>query len=152
MGEPFVVSRCQYTLGNLYWEKGDRKKAIHHFEVSLDASSPNWHNVLFWTHYFLAQLFYDEGRFDDAYAHMGHAKLHAANNHDINLLAKAAGRRAVFLHGQQRFEEARSEALGALDLYQKLGAAGQVERVGKLLLQIDSDAQANGRSGHPSCA
>jgi len=53
-------------------------------------------------------------------------------------------------HGQDKFEEARSEALGAVDLFQKLGAANRVEGTRELLLRIDGDAQANGRSYHPS--
>ena len=148
-GEPYLVSKCQYTLGNLYRDKGDRKKAVHHFEVALDASSPTWHNRLFWIRFFLARLFYDEGRVDDAYVHIGHAKSHAVNDHDTFLLAGAMEVEAGFLRRQHRFEEARSETLGSLNLFQKLGAANQVERVGKLLLQIDGDAEANGRSGHP---
>jgi len=150
-GEPYMVSDCEYTLGFLYQKKGDRKKAIHHFEAALGiASSFNWNNSLFWICFFLAQSFYDEGRFDDAYAHIGHAKSHAANCHDTFLLAGAMEAEAGFLRRQNRFEEAKSEALDSLELFQKLGAAKQVERVGKLLLQIDSDAEANGRSGHPS--
>ena len=150
-GEPYLVSKSHYTLGYLYRKKGDRKKAIHHFEVTLGlASSSNWLNLLFWIHFFLAELFYDEGMVEDANAHIGHAKSHAANDHDANLLAHAMEFQAVFWNGQQRFEEARSEALGAIDLLQKLGAADRVERVREFLLRIDSDAQVNGRSCHSS--
>jgi len=148
-GETYLVSKSQYTLGALYRRKGDRKKAIHHFEVALGhASSSNWFNQLYWIHSFLAHSFYDEDRFDDAYAHIGHAKSHAANDHDTFLLAQAVWQQALFLHGQHRFEEAKSESLGALDLLQKLGASDNIEGVRKLLLRIDSDARANGRSGH----
>jgi len=151
-GEQFLVSGCQYTLGNLYQKRGNREKAIHHFEAALGiASSFNWNNMLHWVHSFLARLFYDEGRFDDAYAHIGHAKSHAVNDHDTFLLAGVTEVQAGFLRRQHRFEEAKSEALDSLELFQKLGAAKQVERVGKLLLQIDSDAEENGRSGNPSC-
>ena len=148
--EKFLVTNCEYALGYLYQEKGDRKKAIHHFEVALDiASSFNWFNSLFWICFFLARLFYDEGRVDDAFAHIEHAKSHAANEHDTVLLGQAMGRRAMLLKGQHRFEEARSEALGALELSQKVGAMGWVELARELLSQIDSDAEANGRSDHP---
>ena len=150
--EPYMVSVCKYTLGSLYQDKGDRKKAIHHFEAALGIASPfNWHNTLFWICFFLAQLFYDEGRVDDAFAHIGHAKSHAATDHDTILLGQATARHAIFLNRQHRFKEARSEALTAVDLFQKLGAADRVERVGKVLLQIDSDAEENERSGNPSC-
>ena len=150
-GEQFQVSISQYTLGFLYREKGDRKKAIYHFEIALGlASSSNWLNLLFWIRFFLAQLFYDEGRFDDANAHIGHAKSHAANDHDTNLLAHAMEFQAILWNGQRRFEEARSEALAAVNLFQKLGAVDLVERVRELLLRMDSDAQANGQSSLPS--
>jgi len=148
--EKFLVSISQYTLGFLYREKGDRKKAIHHFEIALGlASSSNWLNLLFWIRFFLARLFYDEGRFGDANAHIGHAKSHAANDHDTNLLAHAMEFQAVLWNGQRRFEEARSEALAAVDLFQKLGAADRVESVRELLLRIDSDTQANGQFSPP---
>ena len=150
-GERFLVAGCEFTLGYLCREKGDRKKAIHHFEAALGiASSFNWNDMLFWTFYFLARLFYDEGRVDDAFAHIGHAKSHAANEHDTILLGQATARHAVFLNGQHRFEEARSEALAAVDLFQKVRAADRVESVRELLLRIDSDAQENGQFSPPS--
>ena len=151
-GEQFLVSSCKFTLGYLYREKGDIEKAIYHFEEALGiASSFNWLHSKFWICFFLAQSFYDEGRVDSAYVHIGQAKLHAINDHDTLLLARAMEVEAGFSRRQHRFEEAKSEALGSLELFQKLGAAKQAERVGKLLSQIDGEAEANGRFGHPSC-
>jgi len=151
-GEEFLVCNCEFILGYLSREKGDREKAIHHFEAALGIASPfNWLHLQFWICFFLAQSFYDEGRADDAYTQIGHAKSHAVNDHDTLLMARAMEVEAGFSRRQHRFEEAKSEALDSLNLYQKLGATKQAGRVGKLLLQIDSDAEANGRSGHPSC-
>jgi hypothetical protein len=52
-----------------------------------------------------------------------------------------------FWHRQHRFEEAKSEALRALDAFEKLGAADDVERVRELLQQIDLDACESGDDG-----
>jgi tetratricopeptide (TPR) repeat protein len=66
---------------HIYHSKGEREKAIYHFEAALGiASSFNWHDQLFWIHYSLAELFLDEGRFDDAHAHVERAKSHAVDN------------------------------------------------------------------------
>jgi tetratricopeptide (TPR) repeat protein len=137
-GEQFQVCHCHHVLGTIYRSKGEFKKAVHHLEVALGIASPfNWHNLLFAFEDSLADLFFDEGRFDDAHAHLEHAKSHATNDNDPLLLARAMWRQAEFWHRQHRFEEAKSEALRALDSFEKLGAADDVERVRKLLRQID---------------
>jgi tetratricopeptide (TPR) repeat protein len=87
------------------------------------ASSFNWHDHLFWAHYALAELFLDEGRFDDAHAHVERAKSHAVNN--AYYLGRAMELQARVWYKQHRLEEARSEALRAADVYEKLGAAHQ---------------------------
>ena len=47
------------------------------------------------------------------------------------------------------FEQAKSEALRALDVFEKLGAANDVELIRRLLGQIDRDARGDGLgSGH----
>lgn len=48
---------------------------------------------------------------------------------------------AVFWHKQYRFEDARFEALRAVDIFEKLGAADAVEGVSELLQQIGREAQ-----------
>jgi len=79
--EPFPVCQCHRVLGDVYRSKGEADKAVNHFEVALGiASSFNWHGQLFWTRYSLAKLFFDQGRFNDAHAHIEHAKSHAVNN------------------------------------------------------------------------
>ena len=149
--EQFYVCHCHYTLGNIYHSKGETKKAIHHFEVALGiASSFNWIDLLFLGRYFLALLLFDEGMFDDAHAQVEHAKLYATNGNNTHLLARAMWLRAGIWCRQHGFEEAKSEALRALDSFQKLGATYDVKDVRELLQQIDRDAQASGRSGNPS--
>ena len=99
--------------------------------------------MLFWIQYSLALLFSDEDRFDDANVHIEHAKLHAANDNDTYLLARAIWLQVWFWHKQHRFEGAKSEALRALDAFEKLGVADGVEGVREHLRRIDHDSQAN---------
>jgi len=140
-GEQFYVCRCHYLLGTIYRSKGGTKEAIHHLEAALEiATPPNWLNLLFWVQFCLAELSSDEGRFDDAHAHVERAKLHATNDNDTYVLARAMQLQAGFWHAQHRFEEAKSEALGAVDAFEKLGAADDAELVKELLQKIDLDA------------
>jgi tetratricopeptide (TPR) repeat protein len=87
-GQEYRLCESHRTLGNIYTSKGEREKAIHHFETALGiASSFNWHDLLFWIHYDLAQLFSEESKFDDAHAHIEQAKSHVVN--DAYLLGRA---------------------------------------------------------------
>ena len=70
-GEEFLVCQGHRVLGNIYRSKGDKEKAIHHFEVALGiVTSLNAFNQLFWVHFTLSELFCGERRFDDAHAHI----------------------------------------------------------------------------------
>jgi len=114
------------------------ERSIHHYEVALGiASSPNWHISLFWIHFSLADLFFEEGRFDDAHAHIEHAKSHAINN-PYNL-ARASLLQAGFWYQRHMFEEAKSEALRALDVFEKLRVTNDGELTRGLLGKMDSD-------------
>ena len=55
-------------------------------------------------------------------------------------MARALLLQAEFWDGQYKFEEAKSEALRALDGFEKLGVADEVEGVRQFLRQIDRDA------------
>jgi tetratricopeptide (TPR) repeat protein len=144
-GEQFQACQCYYLLGNIYRSKGETKKATHHLGIALRiASSFNWLNLLFWIRYWMAVLFFDEGMFDDAHAHVERAKLHAADDRDTYLLARATKLQARFWHRQNRLEEAKSEALRAVDTFEKLGAANDAEDARMLLRRIDRDARRNG--------
>ena len=136
--EQFLVCQCHRVLGNIYRSKGEIETAIHHYEVALGiASSSNLLGMLVLVHFSLARLFASGGRFDDAHAHVEHAKLHAVNSNDALFLARAMDLQARFWHRQHRFEEAKSEALRALDAFEKLGAADGMEGVRELLREID---------------
>ena len=139
-GEEFRVCQCHYLLGIIYHSKGKIKKAAHHLEVALEIATPfNWFNTLFGTRFSMAALFSDEGRFDDAHAHIEQAKLHATNGNDTYALARATQLQAVVWHRQHRFEEARSEASSAVEMFEKLGAADDVEHARRLLHQIGGE-------------
>jgi len=123
----YRVCEAHRILGNIYRDKGDTEKAIHHLEVDLRiASSLNFHQELFWAHFFLADLFSREGRFNDAHAHLEQAKSHAVN--DAYLLGRVSWMLAWSWDQQHMFEEAKSEALRALSAFEKLGATGAVVR------------------------
>ena len=139
-GESFRVCKCHLALGRIYYSKGETEKAIHHFEVALGiASSFNSLNQLFWIHFSLVELFLDQGRFDDAHAHIEHAKPYTVN--DAYLQARVLRIQAMLLHQQRRFEEAKSEALCAVDAFEKLGTAKGAEVTRKLIQRIDRDSQ-----------
>ena len=80
-GNQFRICESHHILGEIYHFKGETGKAIHHFEIALGiAFSFDWHDRLFWIHCNLAWLFLDERRFDDAQAHVEHAKSRAVNS------------------------------------------------------------------------
>ena len=144
-GEQFLVCRCHRLFGTIYHSKGKTKKATHHLEVALGIASPfSWLNLLFWIQHALAEVSSDEGRFDDAHAHVEQARLHAINATNTYVQARAMKLQAMVWHRQRRFEEAKSEALGAVDMLEKLGATYQVKLVRELLQQIDRETQKDG--------
>ena len=142
-GDLFLICKFHRVLGRIHYSKGEAEKAIHHFEAALGtASSFNWLNQLFWVHYSLAELFFDQGRLDDAHAHIERAKSYVVN--DAYLLARALQKQAWFWHQQGRPKEAKSEALRALDVFEKLGAVDDVESVRGLVRDIDNLASSDG--------
>ena len=147
--ERYLVCGSHRVLGNVYRFKGDREKAIHHFEVALGiASSFSWLHELFQVHFSLTQLFLDEGKFDDAQAHVEHAKLHAVDH--AYYLGCAMALQARVLYKQRRVEEARSEALRAVGVFENLGAAKKMEDCRNLLRDIQKELDGpivSGQSG-----
>jgi len=135
-GHQFRVCEFHRALGNIYQSKGYIEKAVRHFEVAIGIATPfDWHDVLFWLHYELARLFLHQTRFDDAHAHIGHAKSHTANS--AYFLGAAVELQAAVWYDQHRLEEARSTALRATDFFEKLGAAKDLERCRRLLWDIE---------------
>jgi tetratricopeptide (TPR) repeat protein len=129
---------CQgYTfLGNIFHSKGETEKAINHYKAALGiASSFNWHEQQFRILYSLAELFFGQHRFDDAHTHIKLAKPHAVNN--PYLLGRAMERQARFWYKEGRPEEAKSEVLCAVGVYEKVGAAKEIEDCKRLLQKIE---------------
>jgi tetratricopeptide (TPR) repeat protein len=148
-GEEFRACESHRIIGQIYRSKGEINKAIHHFEVALGiASSFNWHDPLFWIHYHLTLLFREVGRLEDAQAHIEHAKSHAVNS--AYFIGHAMKEQAWVWYEQQRLEEAKSEALRAAEVYEKLGAAKKIEDCRDLLRDIEkklNNPVASGQSG-----
>jgi len=144
-GQEYRMCLFHQTLGKIYRSKGEVEKTIHHFEVALGiASSFNWHDCLFGIHYNLAGTFYNQCRFKDAQTHLERAKLHAVDSaYELGMAMKLQAR-AWYEEG--RFEEAKTEALHAADVYGGLGAAKGVEDCRKLLQKIEGSLVSPGQS------
>ena len=92
-------------------------------------------------------LFLNEHRFDDAQAHIEQAKLHTINSayhlgHAMQLQAEA-------WYKQDRLEEARSEALRAADVFEKLRAAKSLGGCRTLLQNVQKKLNDRTTSGQP---
>ena len=134
--QEFQLCQSRRTLGEIYRSKGKRKDAILQFESALRlASFLSFHSELFWTHHSLAQLFLEEGRFDDAHAHIELAKSHTVNN--AYYIGRATSLHAWIWYRQLRFEEATFEALRAQGIFEKLGTSGSLEICNILLRNIE---------------
>jgi tetratricopeptide (TPR) repeat protein len=140
-GQESIICQIHRTLGEIHGSKGEKQKSIHHFRTALAiASPPNWHNDLFWNHYHLAELFGNDGEFNDANAHIEHAKSHAVN--DVYNLGRAMNLQAGVWHRQDRLEDAKSEALHALGIFEKLGAANDAAFSKDLLQNIEREMKS----------
>ena len=119
-GHEHLSCQSHHYLSKIYHHKGE--KAIHHFKIALDtASTFDWRDQLFSIHCDLAPLFLDERSFNDALAHVEQAKFQTTE--DRFFLGFAMVVQARVLYQQRMFEDSKSEALGALGIFEKLGAA-----------------------------
>ena len=126
-GHEYLVCKSRRFLGYIYQSGGKNEKAVHHFNTALVTASPfKWRDELFWIHIALAELFDDESKFPDANAHVQQAKLNTAD--DVYELGYAMEVQAGIWGNQHKFEDARSEALRVLKIFEKLGAAYDTER------------------------
>jgi tetratricopeptide (TPR) repeat protein len=136
--EQSQICQVHRVLGDIYQSKGEAEKAINHFEAALGiASSLNWHSDQYLALCSLARLFRDEGRFDEAHARVELAKSHAVN--DAHSLGRAMELQAGLYCRQRRLEEGKSEVLCAVGVFEKLGAAMDVERCRKHLRVIEEE-------------
>jgi tetratricopeptide (TPR) repeat protein len=137
-GYEFYACHLHRILGKIFESKGDKTKAIHHFETAIRSASPfDWHDVLFWSHFGLAKLFRNEGEFGEASTHTEQAKPHADN--EAHKLGHAIEMQASIWNLQHRLEEAKSEALHALEIYEKLGAGKDAGNCRDLLRTIERE-------------
>ena len=135
-GQQFQLCETHRILGGIYYSKGEMVKAVHYFEEALGiASSFSWSSQLFLVRYGLAEVFLDEGRFGDAQTHIERAKLHAVNY--TRFLGRAMQLQAELWYKQDRLEEAKSEALRAANVYEKVGATKDLEGCNELLRRIE---------------
>ena len=147
-GQESLVCESHQALGRIYRSKGETEKATHHFETGLEiASAFDRHDLLFEIHYYdLASAFLDQDRFDDANSHIEQAKLHATSNfYNLGLAMEMQARAWC---GQRRLEDAKSEALRALEIFENLGAAADVENCKYTLQEIEIAVESRSISGH----
>jgi tetratricopeptide (TPR) repeat protein len=113
-------------LGNIHTSKRESEKAIHHFEAALRiASTVGWPEELVLINFHLAILSHFEDRLDDANAYLNQAESYTVDPYN---LGGVMWMRAVILGEKRRFGDATSEALGALQIFEKLGAARDLEK------------------------
>ena len=135
-GQEYQVCQSHDLLGDIYGSKGEKANAIRHYEMALTiASAFDWQGRLFWIHCAMALLFRDQGDFDDANAHIEQAKLYTADN--AYHLGRGMELQAWIWYQQHRLEDARPEALGALEIYERLGAAEDMGSCRGLLQWIE---------------
>ena len=133
----FEICQGHRVLGDICRSKDETKKAINHYEVALRiADSFHWPTQQYSTLCSLAELFSHQGRFDDAHAHVERAKSHASN--DAHNLGCAMELHAHIWRRQGRLKEAKSEALCAVAVFEKLGAVKRLESCRNLLRDIES--------------
>ena len=138
------VLECHRILGKICQYKGETGKAVLHFEIALGiASTLSDTEFLFGVHSDLGDMFFKQGRINDAQTHVDHMKSFAANN--TYLLARASLLQARLWYTQDMVGEARSEALAVLDVFEKLGSANNAKHARRLLQKIDAR-----RPGQPS--
>ena len=136
IGQEHPVCQFHWVLGKICSSKGEKQKAIDHFEAAIGIASPfGWDDVLFWNHFGLASLFRDKNEVDKAHAHIELAKSHAAN--DTYKLGRAMQMQARVWYRQLRLEEAESEASHAFEVFMKLGAAREAGDCEELLQKIE---------------
>jgi tetratricopeptide (TPR) repeat protein len=135
-GRESRVCESHRVLGHVYCSKGDKEKAAHHYQVALGIASPfHWHTQLFWIHHALAVLYSREDEFDEAHLHIERAKSHTADH--TYEMGRGMELQAEIWYQQHRLEESRSEALRAIETYERLGAAHSLEPCRTLLQNIE---------------
>ena len=134
-----TVCECYRTLAKICRDKGEMEKAVSRFKAALGiASRFNYQSQRIWIHHELVQLFFRQNKYNDAQAHLELSKSHAIN--DPYSLGRAMEQQAWFWCQQHRFGEAKSEALGAISVYEKIGAAENIERCRSIIRDVEEEA------------
>lgn len=89
------------------------------------ATSFEWNSELFWTHHSLAEISFAEGEFDDAHALDRTSQVTHGPN--ACYLGHAVFKQALTWHRQRGIEDVTSEALGAVEVFEKVGATNDLE-------------------------
>ena len=136
--QEYLLTMLHQILGRAHGSRGEKEEAIHHFETAIRIASPfNWHDLLFWTHYGLAGFFGEGGKLDDQNTHIERAKSHAVDGALPYELGRATEMQAQVWFRQLKLEEAKSEALHSLEIYEKIGSVEGVDDSTVLLKKIE---------------
>ena len=145
-GQEFIACKSHRILGDISLSRGEREKAIRHFEEALRIAPPfSWHNHVIWIHHSLALLFFGEGKFDQVESHIKQAESHAAGS--VYFMGRTVLLRAWIFYRQGRLAEATSECSRALKAFRDLGATKGREICEGLLQNIDQSMRGEGISG-----
>ena len=134
--QDYLLCKSHHVLGVIHQLKGDKEKAIDNFETALGIARPfNWQGIIFWIHHDVALLYSSEGELGNANDHIKRAMTYTAD--DPYKLGRARHMQAWIWYRQCRLEDARSEALCVVEIYEKLGAAWSAGKCRELLRSIE---------------
>ncbi|KAF9780491.1 hypothetical protein BJ322DRAFT_295993 [Thelephora terrestris] len=140
--QEYHLCQSHQLLGNVYNLKGEKEKALHHYKTALMIASPfSWQYQLFAIHWEMAHMFLHGGEFDDANAHIKQAKLHVAD--DLYKLGDGMKTQAQVWYKQHRLEDARSEVVDAYKIYERLGAAEEMDYCHQLFHMIEQAVEGS---------
>ena len=159
-GQDYLLCQSHHALGAIYRSKGEKEKAIHHFETAIGIATPfSWRGQLFRIHLCLALLFCYEGELNSANSHAERAKSYTVGN--AYHLCQAMQMQAMIWYLQRRPGDAGFLALCAVEIYEKLGAARDAGGCRELLRRIEqelesrsisSKSNSNGKFSHHGAA
>ena len=131
-----LVCEHHHILGHIYDSRGQTEAAINHHNISIEiASSLRSRGKQAWLLACLVDLLLKAGRFDEAQIQFESLKSHVVHEPFGPGLTTVI--QAEFWYHQGKIEEAKSEALRAIDVCGKLGLSGYfLERSRKLLRKI----------------
>ena len=146
-GQDSLLCESHQILGLVYNSKGKKEKAIRHLESGLKiASAFNRLDLLFEIRLTLALVLFDQERFNDANAHVEQLKFDAADN--LYYLGRAIQTQAAIWWQQHKLVEAKTESLRAIEIFENLGAAKDVESCEYTLQGIKKAMESRSISGH----